>query len=169
MSISLQGALRTCKVDVGWADKIQSDRFENPDLMICPVWNGRDLAGRPVCADSFYTKVEGCNTPLDRVDVENALRPQYMEYVNLDAYGFRSDIYDPNTESCKDANNMFCYESGIRTSGLDQLSTITGNFGLNPSGSEVYPRCETYPYDLALKQESNVKQKMVNRSRMPPY
>lgn len=162
MTISFQGALRTCKVDVGWANKIQSDRFENPDLMICPVWNGRDLTGRPVCADSFYTKLEGCNTPLDRVDVENALRPQYMEYVNLDAYGFRSDIYDSNTESCKDKNNMFCYESGIRTSNLDQLSTITGNYGLNPNGAQIYPRCETYPYDLALQQENAVANQMMN-------
>ena len=104
--LSLQSSIRTCKVDAGWANKIQSDRFENPDRMECPVWSGRDLTGRPVCVDSFYTKTAGCNTPLDRVDVENALRPQYMEYVNLDAYGFRSDMYDENTESCKDANNM---------------------------------------------------------------
>jgi hypothetical protein len=86
-----------------------------------------------------------------------------MEYVNLDAYGFRSDIYDPNTESCKDANNMFCYESGIRTSGLDQLPTITGNFGLNPNGAEIYPRCETYPYDLALKQEAAVASDLMRK------
>jgi len=154
--ISLNGSLRTCKVDQAYASKIQSDRWENPDLMICPVWNGRDLTGRPVCADSFYTKVEGCNTPLDRVDVENALRPQYMEYVNLDAYGFRSDIYDDNTESCKDANNMSCYDAGVRTSNLDQLPQITGNYGLNPSGANLNVRCPTYPYDLGLNQQANV-------------
>ena len=31
---SLEGALRTCKVDTGWAARIQSDRFENPNLMV---------------------------------------------------------------------------------------------------------------------------------------
>lgn len=160
--ISLQGAVRTCKVDTAWANKIQSDRFENPNLMVCPVWNGRDLTGRPVCADSFYTKSAGCNTPMDRVAVENALRPQYMEYVNLDAYGFRSDIYDPNTESCKDANNMACYEAGIRTSNMDQLPKITGNFNLQPSGRDIGARCESYPYDLAIAQENAVKAKYIH-------
>ena len=154
--LSLQGAVRTCKVDTGYANKIQSDRFQNPSNMLCAVWHGRDLTGRPVCADSFYTKTEGCNSPLDRVDVENALRPQYMEYVNLDAYGFRSDIYDPNTESCKDANNMFCYEAGIRNSNLDQLPKITGNFGQAPNGAQLGPRCSSNPYDLALAQQAAV-------------
>ena len=94
MSIGLEGALRTCKVDTGWASRIQSDRFENPNLMVCPVWNGRDLSGRPVCADSFYTKRAGCNSALDRVDVENYQRPQYMEYINLDAAGIYANIYN---------------------------------------------------------------------------
>jgi hypothetical protein len=40
--ISLEGALRTCKVDTAWANRIQSDRFENPELMVCPLWNGFD-------------------------------------------------------------------------------------------------------------------------------
>lgn len=157
--LSLQGSLKTCKVDAGWANKIQSDRFQNPDLMVCPVWSGRDLTGRPVCVDSFYTKVEGCNTPLDRVDVENALRPQYMEYVNLDAYGFRADMYDDNSESCKDANNMLCYDAGVRTSNLEQLPVITGNFGQSPSGADLNVRCPTYPYDLGLKQQEAVAKK----------
>lgn len=157
--ISLQGSLKTCKVDAGWANKIQSDRFQNPDLMVCPVWSGRDLTGRPVCVDSFYTKTEGCNTPLDRVDVENALRPQYMEYVNLDAYGFRSDMYDDNSESCKDANNMLCYDAGVRTSNIEQLPVITGNFGQSPSGADLNVRCPTYPYDLGMRQMDAVAKK----------
>jgi len=99
MSISLQGSLKTCKVDTSWAERLRSDRFENPDNMMCPVWNGRDLTGRPVSADSFYTKLEGCNTPLDRVAVENTLRPQYMEAVTTDAYGFRSNLYAPSSDS----------------------------------------------------------------------
>jgi hypothetical protein len=76
-----------------------------------------------------------------------------MEYVNLDAYGFRSDMYDTNSESCKDANNMACYEAGVRTSNLDQLPSITGNFGLSPNG--ISPRCQTYSYDLGMQQQQN--------------
>ena len=90
MSISLLGSINVCKVNTGYADKIQSDRFENPDVMTCPLWNGQDSFGRFVHPDSFYTKNGGCNSADDRVAVENFLRPQYMEYVALDAAGFRS-------------------------------------------------------------------------------
>ena len=88
--ISLQGSLQTCKVNTGYANKIQSDRFENPDNLLCPIWNGKDNFGRVVCYDSYVTKSAGCSSALDRVVVENVLRPQYIEYVALDASGFIS-------------------------------------------------------------------------------
>lgn len=94
--ISLQGSLKTCKADTAWAERLQSNRFEDPENMICIPWGGRDLVGRPAHADSFYTKSPGCNTPSDRVNVENALRPQYMETTSTDAYGFRSDLSNGN-------------------------------------------------------------------------
>jgi len=161
--ISLNGSLRTCKVDQGWANRIQSDRFENPDLLVCPVWSGFDNTNRPVCIDSYYTKSPGCNSALDRVDVENFLRPQYMEYINLDAEGFRQD-YDIESsregyhgETCRNANtNMDCYNAGVRTIGLNQLNRVTGNFGLEPSGSNIYPRCGSTPYNRAERQEGAV-------------
>ncbi|MHA2037196.1 MAG: hypothetical protein ACW98X_12220, partial [Promethearchaeota archaeon] len=80
-SISLQSAIRTCDVNVAWANRIESDRFLNPSNMLCPIWSGVDSTGREVCVDSFKTKRAGCNSALDRVDVENNLRPQYSEYV----------------------------------------------------------------------------------------
>ncbi|VVB54444.1 Uncharacterised protein [uncultured archaeon] len=92
-NISLQKSVRTCRVDSGWAPRIQSDRFENSNSMMCPVWNERDLTGRKVCADSFWTKREGCNSATDRISVENGLRPQYMEYVTLDAAGIDGNMY----------------------------------------------------------------------------
>jgi len=93
-SVSLEAALRTCKVDTGWASKVQSDRFLNPNIMVCPVWDGFDTAGRMVCPDSFYTKRAGCNSAEDRVVVENNVsRPQYMEYINLNANGISGEIY----------------------------------------------------------------------------
>lgn len=101
MSISLLGSINVCKVNTGYADKIQSDRFENPSAMLCPLWNGQDSYGRFVHPDSYYTKNGGCNSAQDRVGVENFLRPQYMEYVALDAAGFRSpDMFgNPNDNS----------------------------------------------------------------------
>ena len=53
-SISLEAAIRTCKVDTAYANKVQSDRFLSPSLLMCPVWNGVDTTGRQVCPDSFY-------------------------------------------------------------------------------------------------------------------
>lgn len=93
--ISLRGSINSCKVDTAWANRYQSDRFENPDLMVCPSWSGRDLVGRPASQDSFYTKSAGCNTPSDRVYIENALRPQYMESTTVDSYGFRANLFQP--------------------------------------------------------------------------
>ena len=158
--ISLNGSLRTCRVDQGWASRIQSDRFENPDLMVCPVWTGFDGTNRAVAADSFNNKSAGCNSPLDRVEVENSLRPQYMEYINLDAEGFRKngDIYsapsDKSIESGRNPNgSMDSYGSGVRTAGLKQLPIITGNFGMAPSGAQIIPAAEKYPYNRAMAQE----------------
>jgi hypothetical protein len=100
--MNLESALRTCKVDTAYQQKIQSDRFLNPRNAVCPVWNGLDTAGRVACKDSFYTKREGCNSALDRVGVENVLRPQYMQYISstLEAsYNQNSTVAPPTTSS----------------------------------------------------------------------
>ena len=158
-NLSLNGSLRTCNVEQGYAARIQSDRFENPELMVCPVWSGFDLTNRAVCMDSYYTKSAGCNSPLDRVDVENYLRPQYMEYINLDAEGFRANEFikmSPHTVegySCKNPNsNMSCYNSGVQTINMNQLNKVTGNFGQSPSNADIQSRSNTYPMELAMEQ-----------------
>lgn len=91
MSLSLESAVRTCKVNTGWSQRLQSDRFLNPSTTICPIWSegnyGLDSQGRTVCRDSYMTKTAGCNSALDRLTVENAQRPQYSEYITLDAQG----------------------------------------------------------------------------------
>ena len=88
--LSLEKNIRTCKVNTGWANRNQSDRFQDPNLMVCPTWNHMDNAGRLVCANSFYTKRAGCNSAMDRVAVENTVtRPQYMEYIQLNADGIQ--------------------------------------------------------------------------------
>ena len=102
--ISLEAATRTCKVDTASAARLESDRFLNPHNVVCPNWTGKDLAGRQVSADSFYTKRAGCNSAADRVIVENMLRPQYSEFINLDVgEGLRGQIY---------ANNMYYTDAG---------------------------------------------------------
>jgi len=115
MSFSLNSALRTCKVDSGYAANFESQRFLNPAQMVCPPWSGFDSAGRQVCADSFYTKSPGCNSPADRVDVENYLRPQYFQYITLDAEGLQGNLYST--------------ESAARTRDVRDARFHTGNFG----------------------------------------
>ena len=80
--MSLESSIRTCKVNAGYSERINSDRFLNPKNMVCPVWNQLDAAGRVACADSFKTKSAGCNSARDRVNIENVLRPQYMQYIS---------------------------------------------------------------------------------------
>ena len=132
-NFSLMGSLRTCKVDTSWADKIQSDRFQNPSEMVCPLWNGVDTAGREVFQDSFYTKNAGCNSAEDRIGVENAVsRPQYMEYINLNAAGLDGDIYG-NTEA---RQNTILRQQGVR-----DAQNYGGQFGLVSDWGNINPSC----------------------------
>ena len=160
MSISLDASLRTCKVDTAWASRVQSDRFENPDEMSCPVWTGFDLAGRQVSPDSFYTKSAGCNSALDRVEVENDLRPAYVEYINLSASGIDASVYG-NFD-----NNMSWTERGATQKELRDTNNITGNFGLN-FGADVYPSCGYYPYKQAMGQVKRVEGRVNENFTVP--
>jgi len=91
MSLSLKSAVRSCTVDAGWSSRLQSERVFCSNDLSCPTWPGRDNVGRQVCADSFKTKSAGCNSPLDRIYVENDQRPRYSEYITLDTTGYSSN------------------------------------------------------------------------------
>ena len=101
MAFSLTSSVLGCKVNVGYANKLQSDRYENPNTVLCPVWNGLDQYNRFVCPDSFNTKSPGCESALDRVVVENMQRPQYFEYIQLNAAGYlnKNALGGPNTNN----------------------------------------------------------------------
>lgn len=88
MSFSFTGVVQSCSVNTGYANKLQSDRFENPQNLLCPLWNGLDQYGRVSSYDSFYTKAPGCQSAEDRVAVENYQRPQYIDFIPLDASGY---------------------------------------------------------------------------------
>lgn len=118
--ISIEASTRTCKVDTASAARSESDRFLNPNLVVCPNWTGFDLAGRQVCADSFYTKRAGCNSAADRVIVENNLRPQYYDYINLSDEGLRSQLY---------GDNMYYTDAGVLRKQRKMAEGQSGNFG----------------------------------------
>jgi len=109
--MSLTGAVQTCSVNTGWANKLWSDRYENPDNTLCPVWNGLDTFGRIVAFDSFYTKAPGCQSAEDRVVVENQQRPRYIDFVTLDAQGYQNPaVFSgvvPSTESYKKKETLY--------------------------------------------------------------
>jgi hypothetical protein len=156
---SLEGSIRTCKVDTAWATKLESDRFLNPNLMLCPPWNGVDTAGRPSCDASYYTKTPGCNSAGDRVNIENSLRPQYIEYVNLDAAGIRGGL------DCN--NNNVNPDTVCHRNVLDATHKQTGQFGLQTGFSQnIFPNCmscQTYPSQRAYGQ--NVQREEYRQQR----
>ena len=113
--ISIDKSIRTSRVDTGSAARLESDRFLNSCNATCPVWNSQDTTGRMVCEDSFNTKSPGCNSAVERVEVENYQRPQYFDYVNLDAYGLNGNMYSQASQS--------------RSHALNEVHNLTGNFG----------------------------------------
>ena len=137
--VNLESAIRTCKVDTGYSSRVQSDRFLNPSNLVCPVWNGLDTAGRLVCANSFKTKREGCNSAEDRVGIENLQRPQYMQYISMQtsANSYNNNYQVPEGVKENFENMDFSGDSKIYLAG----------FGPNLAG-QVYPRtCGYNRYD----------------------
>ena len=162
---SIESAVRTCKVNTGYANKIESDRFLNPNNLVCPLWNGLDTAGRQACPDSFYTKREGCNSAEDRVVVENNVtRPQYMEYVTLNAGGFAGEQF---TQQAALQREMFGYSSGYQNmqrqnAASNASNKWAGTFGLVGTGggwdAEIQGSCGTgnpTAYEMAMAQMNN--------------
>lgn len=143
-NLSLDASIRTCKVETGEATRIESDRFLNPNNMVCIPWNGYNLKGQQVCADSFYTKTRGCNSALDRVSVESFLRPDYAAYINLNMQGIQGDIYGSG-------NPTSFAEAGAANAWADSRNKITGNFG-NQWQSSNYMTCGLNAYERAMAQ-----------------
>lgn len=92
-TISFNSSIRTSKVYTGDAIRMQSDRFQNHNNMICIPWDTKNSKGQTVCHNSFYTKTPGCHSALDRVHVENHHRPNYgrvsdeKTYMTIGAFG----------------------------------------------------------------------------------
>jgi hypothetical protein len=125
--ISIEKSVRTCKVNTDWALRAQSDRFLNSNEATCPVWNGQDSLGRTVCENSYYTKAPGCNSSNDRVVIENELRPQYYNYVNLDAYGLSGNFDNGLKDEPQDYIDPSEKKNG--TDGLANVHKMVGQFG----------------------------------------
>ena len=150
-SLSLDASIRTCKVETGEATRIESDRFLNPNNMVCVPWNGHNSKGQRVSQDSFWTKTPGCNSALDRVSVESFLRPDYAAYINLNMAGIQGDIYG-------NGNRTSFEDSGAASAWSDSRNKITGNFG-NQWRSSNYMNCGLNSYERAMAQQQEAARK----------
>jgi hypothetical protein len=149
-SMSLQASVRSCDVNVGEANRIQSDRFFNPSNMVCIPWNGMNNKGQEVSPDSFYTKTAGCDSAEDRVMVENAQRPKYMNYVTLGADGIEGHIYGNVSE---------VYESAAKKKFDDSRNEITGNFGTQLGAKVLTTSCSIGAYERGMSQMAESQRK----------
>lgn len=145
-SVSLTSAINVCRVGSGEANRIQSDRILNPHNMLCPVWNGVNLTGQSVCADSFYTKSAGCNSALDRVVVESSLRPDYSSYVTLSMGGLKGEIYN-NPSARKQINDREKMLQGIDLT--EPHYGVSWNANIRSASS-----CGINAYEKAMAQEA---------------
>lgn len=153
-AISLEKSVRTCQVQVGYANKIQSDRFFNPAIQVCIPWNGINNKGQEVCPDSWYTKTAGCDSAEDRVMVENMQRPKYINYVTLGAQGIDGDIYGQVEEVVNSVG---------RERDMSSRNKITGNFGLQWGANEKYTGCSIGAYERGMAQ---INQQLRNQNFM---
>ena len=158
--------LTVSKVNPAVAQQLSSDRRQNPAEMTCPIWNGMDITGRPVCADSFVTKMEGCNSAEDRIFIENGLRPRYTDFVTLDVAGIAGDgIYDTRDNiMAKDADSSSEYRKAVSSStgkfGTVSTEQIRSNYGSRGSvkAANAYSDQDK---DAAFSQNSRSRQARV--------
>lgn len=148
-AISLEASVRTCDVNVGEATRIQSDRFFNPSNMVCIPWSGLNNKGQEVCPDSFWTKTPGCDSAEDRILVENAQRPKYMNYVTLSAGGIDGHIY---------GNQEAAINSQGRAKFDQDRNKYTGNFG-NQFGATNQYSCGVNAYENNMAQMAQLERK----------
>lgn len=150
-SLSLQKSIQGCKVITDWANRQQSDRFLNSDNLMCPLWNGLDLTGRPVCPDSYVTKTAGCSNPLDRVMVENEQRPKYFQYLTLNAAGLEGGATG-GTGGRENYINKNGNDQGVanRNSMLNNAATSTPSYGQQLQADLGYGGCSVNSYERAM-------------------
>ena len=147
-SLSLQKSIQGCKVVTDWAPRIQSDRFLNSQNLMCPLWSGFDLVGRSVCPDSFQTKVEGCNDPLDRVMVENEQRPKYFQYLTLNANGLEGG--GDSSRSKENYNN----DMNKRSNMIRNLEINTPQYGSNLNSLINTGGCSVNSYERSMASDN---------------
>jgi hypothetical protein len=87
-------SVRTPSVATELDVNMASERFQNHNLNICPLFEGQDNLGRPANHNTFRAETYGCHDPLRRIKIQNHLRPNYAVYLNAD--GIDGDLQGQN-------------------------------------------------------------------------
>lgn len=159
-AISIGSALRTPKVSSQYAPNADSERFLDPRLNVCPIWNGQDNLGRQVGAYTFnmLSGAAGCWDPMPRILIENAVeRPNYHPYLNTEGiYGEDEDGDILQYEGCS--------FGGTDTLGVrrDEAFGRYGNYGLHTGQVNGVPNHRT---DF----ESNMERQRLSRALRRKY
>ena len=80
--------IRDRNPNIEWAERHQSDRYFNPNNMLCLNWENTDNLGRSVDKDSFTTDQAGCSSARPRIIFENKVRPSHFAELGLSNYAF---------------------------------------------------------------------------------
>ncbi len=83
---SIYNTIRSAKVTTGNAAQFAGMRTFDESAQVCPVRaNVSDSGVIGVAKDTTYSQAAGCNSALNRIVIEGALRPDYSTYLNADA------------------------------------------------------------------------------------
>ena len=128
-AISITKALRVPKVSQQYVNNVYSERFQDPRFNVCPVWNGQDNLGREVGYYTFNNLTNGCNDPMQRIEIENNLRPNYHPYLNTEGIDAEDQQYSSSFGGRYDT-------AGIRRDEAYRMNAEYGNVGAEkPLGS----------------------------------
>jgi len=141
MSLSITKALRIPKVSSDLASNVASERFQDPRFNVCPTWNGQDNLGRGVSYYSYDSLSAGCHDPSQRIEIENALRPNYHPYLDTNGIDGESQQYASSFGGRYDTMGM----------NRDQAFKMNARYGnVGPTGDIAAPMT---PQQWATQQE----------------
>ncbi len=125
-----------------------------------------------MCPDSFVTKRAGCNSADDRVIVENNLRPQYAEYINLNTAGFNGNQFggpsggDSSRDSYKYTSPQV--DASLNRKTIENVHNITGQFGTQFEASRQVScqnRQNSDAYQQGMQQQNAARQAQGSRQQ----
>ncbi len=127
---SIYNNIRSSKVTTGNAPMYQGMRTFDNSAQVCPIRAPISDSGTPgVARDSINSLTAGCFSPLDRMIVENALRPSYSTYLNASSIasaGVGSDLpqADPQYQSKPSYDTQLGYNYIRQVAPQDQLHPV---------------------------------------------